>query len=49
LTGELVRGFRKIHVDVIEITESKMVRALGGLGVDVAVDDVQDSAKVLGL
>ena len=31
LTGELVRGVRKIHVDVIEITEGKMVRTLGGL------------------
>ena len=49
LTGELVRGFRKIHVDVIEITKSKMIRALGGLLVDVAVDDVQDSAEVLWL
>ena len=49
LTGELVRGFGKIHVDMIEVTESKMVRTLGGLGVDVAVDDVEDGAKVLWL
>ena len=40
LAGELVRGFGKIHVDMIEVTEGKMVRALGGLEVDVAVDDV---------
>ena len=40
LTGELVRGVGKIHVDMIEVTEGKMVRALGGLEVDVAVDDV---------
>ncbi len=30
LTGELVRGFRKIHVYVIKITKGKMVRTLGG-------------------
>ena len=49
LTGELVRGFGKIHVDMIEVTEGKMVRTLGGLGVDVAVDDLEDGAKVLWL
>ena len=49
LTGELVLGFGKIHVDMIEVTEGKMVRTLGGLGVDVAVDDLEDGAKVLWL
>jgi hypothetical protein len=39
LTGELIRGFRKVHVDMIEVSERKMVGALGGLRVDVAVDD----------
>ena len=49
LTGELVRGLGKIHVDMIEVTEGKMVRTLGGLGVDIAVDDVEDGAKVIWL
>jgi hypothetical protein len=48
-TGELVRGFRKIHVNMIEVAEGKMVRALGGLRVDVTVDDEQDGTKVLWL
>jgi hypothetical protein len=47
LAGELVRGLRKVHVDVIEVSEGKMVRTLGGLRVDVAVDDEQDCPKVL--
>jgi hypothetical protein len=47
LTSELVRGFGKIHVDMIEVTEGKMVRTLGGLGVDVAVDDVIDDVKLI--
>ena len=34
---------------VIEVTEGKVVWTLGGLGVDVAVDDVEDGAKVLWL
>ncbi len=40
LTSELVRGVRKVHVDMIEVTEGKMVRTLRGLRVDVAVDDI---------
>ena len=34
---------------VIEVTEGKVVWTLGGLGVDVAVDDVEDGTKVLWL
>jgi len=40
LTGELVGGFRKVHIDVVEVTEGKMVRTLGGLRVYVAIDDI---------
>ena len=39
LTCKLVRGFGKIHVDMIEVAEGKMVRTLRSLGVDVAVDN----------
>jgi len=49
LAGELVRGLRKVHVDMIEVSEGKMVRALGGLRIDVTVDDEQDCTKILWL
>ena len=49
LTGELVRCLGQIHVDMIEVTEGEVVGTLGGLGVDVAVDDVEDGTKVLWL
>ena len=49
LTSKLVRGLGKIHVDMIEVPEGEMVGTLGGLGVDVAVDDVEDGTKVLWL
>jgi hypothetical protein len=40
LTGELVGGFRQVHINMVEVTKGKMVRTLGGLGVDVAIDDI---------
>ncbi len=40
LTGELVGGFRKVHINMVEVTEGEMVRTLGGLRVDVAIDDI---------
>jgi hypothetical protein len=49
LTGELVRGFRKVHVDMIEVSEGKMVRAFGGLRVDDTVNNEKDCTKVLWL
>ena len=39
LAGELVRGLRKVHVDMIDVSKGKMVRALEGLRIDVTVDD----------
>jgi len=36
---ELVRGVRRVHVDVIEVSEGKMVRTLRGLGIDVTIDN----------
>jgi hypothetical protein len=39
LTGELVRGFRRVHVNMVEVTKGKMVGVLRGLGVDITVDD----------
>jgi len=35
-TGELVRGFRKVHVNMVE---GKMIRVLRGLGFDVTIDN----------
>ena len=39
LACELVRGVRQVHVDVIEVSESKMVRTLRGLGIAVTIDN----------
>jgi hypothetical protein len=39
LACELVRGVRQVHVDVIEVSEGKMVRTLRGLGIDVTIDN----------
>ena len=40
LTGELVGDFRQVHVNMVKVNEGKMVRTLGGLRVDVAIDDI---------
>ena len=39
MAGELVRGLRQVHVDMVEVAEGKVVRTLRGLGVDITVDD----------
>jgi hypothetical protein len=39
LAGKLVCGLRQVRVDVVEVSEGKMVRTLRGLGIDITVDD----------